>query len=195
MTEWLQSIWGYIVENKDTILGILTSGTLAGIIGLIVAFIKLFAATKSSKKDVSEIKSLLTSVKTLVETTKKLEEEQLAQKEVISIALTHLESLGNTVTVTDNEVQEKLTGIVDILQAAFSTIRSDTARDNINNIVTNIKYGSAKRREELLQKLADLKKVVEDASTNTNDTVTKVLEEATEIVTNTVNSNVGIRRY
>ena len=144
--EFFESIWAWIVANRNTIWAFLTSGSFITAVTSIVMLIKqnkqVVANTNASK----ELNAVLKENKELV-------------KQVDSLTAT-VERLENKITDSVDSMDTLLTkenAMLEVLGLAYQGIRDEGKRTAIQNILTNAKYSDTATRANLIKQIEALK--------------------------------------
>lgn len=165
--EFFESIWSWIIANRNTIWAFLTSGSF---ITAVTSIVMLLKQNKTVVANTSASKEL----NTVLKENKKLNEE--------------VKELKNTVEVQNNKITEmvdsndkllvKTNAMLEVLGLAYNGIRDESTRTSIQNILTNAKYSDTATRADLIRRIEQLKadgQARQDALTETVESVKKTL--------------------
>lgn len=184
MIEWFQNVWQWLVDNWPSILLFFTSGQA---ISLVVAVVSLFRQAKAIKAADNSTKQLNGSVDVFNSATKLYQEnlEAFTNKFIgeLNTVVGGLNAIGDAAKnalIVSEQNKQKTDAIIDALQIAYSTIKDDTVRKAVSDVLVNAKLSDNRERTELLETIAGLKQQVESYSKAMAESVeaaTKVVEE------------------
>lgn len=158
--EWFYNICDWISINWKTIVGTITSLTLGG---TVVDLIAIGKQRKALKVTTDATNDLNTSTKELSETKKEVNENTQSINKMtdqVNLLKQENESLKETV----NETNSKLDTLLEVFSIVYGTLKDDTVRSTVQNLLMNAKYAATNTRAELQKEINELKaKVTEDA--------------------------------
>lgn len=188
MIEIVQNIGSWLQANWQPILTALSTVDLASIAGAIVLLIK---SKKSSDGNTAETKKLNENLEKTSELKKSVDDSVEANKE-LAVEVRYLKEENEHLKESNNEILHKLSSVLDVMAVVYSTIRDDTIRTTVNNIITDAKYTETATRAELERQVKDLQeKVKEDA-----EQMMKAVAEKAESVKTLINpgkNNTNVR--
>ena len=153
--EWLENIWKWIVENKDTIFTVISSAEFIGIIGLVVSLIK---GKKHTTENTTASKELTKAVAEQKETNKTLKTEI----EGLKAENAELKAEVNRSAENTEATLTKVTAIVNALSVVYNnSIKNPETRETVDNILTNAKFAETKTRADLIRVMDELSKKAE----------------------------------
>ena len=184
MIEWFQNVWQWLVDNWPSILLFFTSQQA---ISLVVAVVSLWRQAKAIKAADQSTKQLNGSVDVFNSATKLYQEnlEAFTNKFIgeLNTVVSGLNAIGDAAKnalIVSEQNKQKTDAIIDALQIAYSTIKDDTVRKAVSDVLVNAKLSDNRERTELLETIAGLKQQVESYSKAMAESVeaaTKVVEE------------------
>lgn len=182
MNEFFTNLGNWFIENKDSIILWLQSIGLGGIIGavanIIVAGKRIKANTLSTDNllgalpIVGETKQ---SIDTLVERINVLEADNKALQEQTNVRFTEIQNSLDSILV-------KLNALVETESVKSQTIKDETIRTTVGNVLTNAKYTETQTRAKLLETIAALKQKLQDKSAADTEELTKALNAAQSLI-------------
>ena len=196
MIEWFDSIWSWIVNNYEAIIGFLTSTTFLGVVGAVFTVVKNSKTVKNNSKIITDVQAAfsdtsvintnvalaLTCIQKLPDLIKVLD-EKLSQFDKIS-------------SINNEDLQTKIDSMLEVQRIVYSTIKDDNIRNSVNSILTNAKNAEAMSKGELVKEINELKKIISDNAEALNNAVNKVqVAEATDVKVEEATPNTTLTRY
>ena len=80
------------------------------------------------------------------------------------------------------ETKQSMDALVETESVKSQTIKDETIRTTVGNVLTNAKYNETQTRAKLLETIAALKKKVEESTTANNEEIAKTLAEAQALI-------------
>lgn len=166
--EFFNSIWTWIVNNKDGILAFLTSAEVVAIVGAGILFFKKLKSIKASTQSSADLSAAISENKKLkadiAGLTKQNAEIQAENKKLVE---------------TTDLVLSKITTIEEVLSVVYNhSIKDAETRTTVNNLLTNSRFAENKTRADLIKQLEDLKaqsqKQAEDMKNAVDEAETKI---------------------
>ena len=177
MVEFFRNIGTWLVEHKDGIVVFFTSSNFIAFISTIVLIVKQIAATKASITEVSTANQTLTKTNVLAENVKDV-------SDTAKLTETEVQNLKDNVVEMENKLnkalsflEQKLDAIIDVQSIVYSTIRDETVRQNVANILTSAKFFGDSTKAEMQQEITRLKEAIEATVAVANDAVNKNKEK------------------
>lgn len=177
MVEFFRNIGTWLIEHKDGIVVFFTSSNFIAFISTIILIVKQIAATKASITEVSTANETLTKTNVLAENVKDV-------SDTAKLTETEVQNLKDNVTEMENKLnkalsflEQKLDAIIDVQSIVYSTIRDESVRQSVANILTNAKFFGDSTKAEMQQEIARLKEAIEATVAVANDAVNKNKEK------------------
>lgn len=177
MVEFFRNIGTWLVEHKDGIVVFFTSSNFIAFISTIILIVKQIAATKASITEVSTANETLTKTNALAENVKDVSDTAKSTE-------TEVQNLKDNVTEMETKLnkalsflEQKLDAIIDVQSIVYSTIRDESVRQNVANILTSAKFFGDSTKAEMQQEIARLKEAIEATVAVANDAVNKNKEK------------------
>ena len=177
MVEFFRNIGTWLIEHKDGIVVFFTSSNFIAFISTIILIVKQIAATKASITEVSTANQTLTKTNVLAENVKDVSDTaKLTETEVQNLKDNVIE-MENKLNKALSFLEQKLDAIIDVQSIVYSTIRDETVRQNVANILTSAKFFGDSTKAEMQQEITRLKEAIEATVAVANDAVNKNKEK------------------
>ena len=173
MKEFFENVGLWFVNNWPAIVTFLTSSTFITVITNIVFKVKSIRENRKNKVSQDELKA---SLDTNSEAVKRVDDikEYIA---LMSENINTMKSLYNDLLERYNDVEYKISAILDVLQLAYSTIKNEDIRTTIQKVIANAKLTSLNAKNELEEQLRKLREKIEAATNELKEQVENQLEE------------------
>ena len=153
---WLENIGKWFVENKETILAVLTAIQSSGLIGFIAWAVKSTKQVKLNTKTTETLNKSITCVDGL-------NGEVAEMKGVNKTLIEKCEYLENQMNDLQNSMDILLTKVdamIEVQSVVYTTIKDDKTRATVNNLLTNAKYAVTEQRKKLIDELEALRQQI-----------------------------------
>ena len=188
MIEWFQSIGNWIVTNKDAIVTTLSAIATSGVGVNLWQFFKNRKIVTENTKNASELVAALKENELLKPAVAKVEEILSTVKEKqVALEKKVIDSINGIDTLVT-----KVNAILDVQSLVYQTIKDESTRIAVNNILTNAKYAVTEQRAQLIKELNTLKeenaRITAESNAKVEESVAKATSiiEATNVETKTV---------
>lgn len=188
MIEWFQSIGNWFVTNKDAIVTTLSAVATSGVGVNLWQFFKNRKIVTENTKNASELVAALKENELLKPAVAKVEEALSNVKEKqIALEKKVIDSINGIDTLVT-----KVNAILDVQSLVYQTIKDESTRVAVNNILTNAKYAVTEQRAQLIKELNALKeenaRITAESNAKVEESVAKATSiiEATNVETKTV---------
>lgn len=182
MNEFFANVGNWFIENKDAILlwlqGLCTSGTVGVIINLILTNRKVKANTVSNADLLQALPIVGESKKSmdaLVERIDKLEADNRELQEQNTVRYTEIQN-------SIDSLLNKVNALVETESVKSQTIKDETIRTTVGNVLTNAKYNETQTRARLLETIATLKKKLEEKNVTDSEQIKEALAAAQALI-------------
>lgn len=182
MNEFFGNLGNWFIENKDTIILWLQSIGLGGIVGAIANIIVAGKRIKANTLSTDNLLNALPvvgetkqSVDALVERIDKLEADNKALQEENTIRFTEIQN-------SLDSILAKVNALVETESVKSQTIKDETIRTTVGNVLTNAKYNETQTRAKLLEMIAALKQKMQEKNAADTEEVTKALNVAQSLI-------------
>ena len=175
---WLENIGKWFVENKETILAVLTAIQSSGLVGFIAWAVK---STKQVKLNTKTTETLNNSIACV----DGLNGEVAEMKDVNKTLIEKCEYLENQMNDLQNSMDILLTkvdAIIEVQSVVYTTIKDDKTRATVNNLLTNAKYAVTEQRKKLIDELEALRQQIKTQAEAQKQLVEHAVNKAQSIV-------------
>ena len=175
---WLENIGKWFVENKETILAVLTAIQSSGLIGFIAWAVK---STKQVKLNTKTTETLNNSIACV----DGLNGEVAEMKDVNKVLIEKCDYLENQMNDLENSMDiliTKIDAIIEVQSVVYTTIKDDKTRATVNNLLTNAKYAVTEQRKKLIEELEALREQIKTQAEAQKQLVEHAVNKAQSIV-------------
>jgi hypothetical protein len=175
---WLENIGKWFVENKETILAVLTAIQSSGLIGFIAWAVKSTKQVKLNTKTTETLNKSITCVDGL-------NGEVAEMKDVNKTLIEKCEYLENQMNDLQNSMDiliTKIDAIIEVQSVVYTTIKDDKTRATVNNLLTNAKYAVTEQRKKLIDELEALRQQIKTQAEAQKQLVEHAVNKAQSIV-------------
>lgn len=175
---WLENIGKWFVENKETILAVLTAIQSSGLIGFIAWAVKSTKQVKLNTKTTETLNKSITCVEGL-------NGEVTEMKDVNKALIEKCEYLENQMNDLQNSMDILLTKVdamIEVQSVVYTTIKDDKTRATVNNLLTNAKYAVTEQRKKLIDELEALRQQIKTQAEAQKQLVEHAVNKAQSIV-------------
>lgn len=175
---WLENIGKWFVENKESILAVLTAIQSSGLIGFIAWAVKSTKQVKLNTKTTETLNKSITCVDSL-------NGEVTEMKDVNKALIEKCEYLENQMNDLQNSMDILLTkvdAIIEVQSVVYTTIKDDKTRATVNNLLTNAKYAVTEQRKKLIEELEALRQQIKAQADAQKQLVEHAVNKAQSIV-------------
>lgn len=175
---WLENIGKWFVENKETILAVLTAIQSSGLIGFIAWAVKSTKQVKLNTKTTETLNKSITCVDGL-------NGEVTEMKDVNKTLIAKCEYLENQMNDLQNSMDILLTKVdamIEVQSVVYTTIKDDKTRATVNNLLTNAKYAVTEQRKKLIDELEALRQQIKTQAEAQKQLVEHAVNKAQSIV-------------
>lgn len=182
MVEFFKNLFTWFVEHKDEIVVFFTSTNFAAVISSVILLIKQIKATRTTNKSVENSSSILDKAVELAQSVTSVSDKTASTESNTEEIKVKIDSV-NKQFVNELEIlQQKLNAMLEVQTIVYNSMKDETARKNVFNLLTQAKLVETSKYSELEQQVESLKKKVEE---KVND-VQSVVEETVTTVQNVV---------
>ena len=175
---WLENIGKWFVENKETILAVLTAIQSSGLVGFIAWAVKSTKQVKLNTKTTETLNKSITCVDSL-------NGEVTEMKDVNKTLIEKCEYLENQMNDLQNSMDILLTKVdamIEVQSVVYTTIKDDKTRATVNNLLTNAKYAVTEQRKKLIDELEALRQQIKTQAEAQKQLVEHAVNKAQSIV-------------
>ena len=175
---WLENIGKWFVENKETILAVLTAIQSSGLVGFIAWAVKSTKQVKLNTKTTETLNKSITCVDSL-------NGEVTEMKDVNKVLIEKCDYLENQMNDLENSMDiliTKIDAIIEVQSVVYTTIKDDKTRATVNNLLTNAKYAVTEQRKNLIDELEALRQQIKTQAEAQKQLVEHAVNKAQSIV-------------
>ena len=175
---WLENIGKWFVENKETILAVLTAIQSSGLIGFIAWAVKSTKQVKLNTKTTETLNKSIICVDGL-------NGEVAEMKDVNKVLIEKCDYLENQMNDLENSMDiliTKIDAIIEVQSVVYTTIKDDKTRATVNNLLTNAKYAVTEQRKKLIEELEELRQQIKAQADAQKQLVEHAVNKAQSIV-------------
>lgn len=175
---WLENIGKWFVENKETILAVLTAIQSSGLIGFIAWAVKSTKQVKLNTKTTETLNKSITCVDGL-------NGEVAEMKDVNKVLIEKCDYLENQMNDLENSMDiliTKVDAMIEVQSVVYTTIKDDKTRATVNNLLTNAKYAVTEQRKKLIEELEALRQQIKAQADAQKQLVEHAVNKAQSIV-------------
>ena len=175
---WLENIGKWFVENKETILAVLTAIQSSGLVGFIAWAVKSTKQVKLNTKTTETLNKSITRVDSL-------NGEVTEMKDVNKTLIEKCDYLENQMNDLQNSMDiliTKVDAIIEVQSVVYTTIKDDKTRATVNNLLTNAKYAVTEQRKKLIDELEALRQQIKTQAEAQKQLVEHAVNKAQSIV-------------
>ena len=182
MVELIRNIGQWFAEHKDVIVATVTSSQFAGFVAAIVMLIKQKNAIKENTNQSKSLEDVIKENEKLCNEVQDLKNLVNEQNEILN----DFKDYVITSSKEDNEnismLNDKVNSIIDASSIAWSTIRDEQVRTNVNNILTTAKYREAGKLKDVQTKVVDLQKELLETTQKLQEQIELNAKKVEEVV-------------
>ena len=175
---WLENIGKWFVENKETILAVLTAIQSSGLVGFIAWAVKSTKQVKLNTKTTETLNNAIACVDGL-------NGEVAEMKDVNKVLIEKCDYLENQMNDLENSMDiliTKVDAIIEVQSVVYTTIKDDKTRATVNNLLTNAKYAVTEQRKKLIDELEALRQQIKAQADAQKQLVEHAVNKAQSIV-------------
>lgn len=158
--EFFSNIWKWFSENGQKILAFLTSAEVTGIVLMFVNIIRSHKAIKLNTSSSNSLKVALDDNNTMRKEVDEVKAKQLVLENKVDKLIEEQENANFNLTLTI----KKINTMLDVQSIVYSTIKDDTIRESVNNLLLNAKYNDSEVKSNIQNQLNDLKTKIKNMS-------------------------------
>lgn len=175
---WLENIGKWFVENKETILAVLTAIQSSGLIGFIAWAVKSTKQVKLNTKTTETLNKSITCVDSLNGEVTEMKDVNKALIEKCDYLENQMNDLQNSMDI----LLTKVDAMIEVQSVVYTTIKDDKTRATVNNLLTNAKYAVTEQRKKLIDELEALRQQIKTQAEAQKQLVEHAVNKAQSIV-------------
>lgn len=175
---WLENVGKWFVENKETILAVLTAIQSSGLIGFIAWAVKSTKQVKLNTKTTETLNKSITCVDGLNGEVAEMKDVNKALIEKCDYLENQMNDLQNSMDI----LLTKVDAMIEVQSVVYTTIKDDKTRATVNNLLTNAKYAVTEQRKKLIDELEALRQQIKTQAEAQKQLVEHAVNKAQSIV-------------
>ena len=183
MIEMLKMCWQWVSENYKEVAAFLMSAQFASLVGTLVLVFRSKKKTEANIVSSDQLTATLNKTNDGLVKVDNIDEQLAAANAKVDRLESELAKAKESNAESFNALLTKINAMLEIQSVVYSTIKNDTVRDTVNNLITNAKYVETTTRAKLKQEIEELKKKVETRVNDVMEDVTKAAEVIESAVT------------
>lgn len=193
MTEFFQNIYAWFAANSNKIVAFLTSANFLAMLTLVVNTIRTIKTNKGVAITSTDLKNELTESsknRSVIASIKGVSETIKDVTEATKTAIDETKALLDKELLT---VTNKVNAILEVQSLVYSTIRDDSLRQTVSNLLNTARYNDANTKEQLQSEIDSLKKALNDKMEEVNQTMSDAIDKVQTVVSTPVEQNTPTR--
>lgn len=193
MTEFFQNIYAWLAANSNKIVAFLTSANFLAMLTLVVNTIRTIKTNKGVAITSTDLKNELTESsknRSVIASIKGVSETIKDVTEATKTAIDETKALLDKELLT---VTNKINAILEVQSLVYSTIRDDSLRQTVSNLLNTARYNDANTKEQLQSEIDSLKKALNDKMEEVNQTMSDAIDKVQTVVSTPVEQNTPTR--
>lgn len=193
MTEFFQNIYAWLAANSNKIVAFLTSANFLAMLTLVVNTIRTIKTNKGVAITSSDLKTELAESsknRTVIASIKGVSETIKDVTEATKTAIDETKALLDKELLT---VTNKVNAMLEVQSLVYSTIRDDSLRQTVSNLLNTARYSDANTKEQLQSEIDSLKKALNDKMEEVNQTMSDAIDKVQTVVATPVEQNTPTR--
>lgn len=193
MTEFFQNIYAWLAANSNKIVAFLTSANFLAMLTLVVNTIRTIKTNKGVAITSSDLKTELAESsknRTVIASIKGVSETIKEVTEATKTAIDETKALLDKELLT---VTNKVNAMLEVQSLVYSTIRDDSLRQTVSNLLNTARYSDANTKEQLQSEIDSLKKALNDKMEEVNQTMSDAIDKVQTVVATPVEQNTPTR--
>lgn len=193
MTEFFQNIYAWLAANSNKIVAFLTSANFLAMLTLVVNTIRTIKTNKGVAITSTDLKNELTESsknRSVIASIKGVSETIKDVTEATKTAIDETKALLDKELLT---VTNKVNAMLEVQSLVYSTIRDDSLRQTVSNLLNTARYNDANTKEQLQSEIDSLKKALNDKMEEVNQTMSDAIDKVQTVVSTPVEQNTPTR--
>lgn len=193
MTEFFQNIYAWLAANSNKIVAFLTSANFLAMLTLVVNTVRTIKTNKGVAITSTDLKTELAESsknRTVIASIKGVSETIKDVTEATKTAIDEMKTLLDKEVLT---VTNKVNAMLEVQSLVYSTIRDDSLRQTVSNLLNTARYSDANTKEQLQSEIDSLKKALNDKMEEVNQTMSDAIDKVQTVVATPVEQNTPTR--
>lgn len=193
MTEFFQNIYAWLAANSNKIVAFLTSANFLAMLTLVVNTVRTIKTNKGVAITSTDLKTELAESsknRTVIASIKGVSETIKDVTEATKTAIDETKALLDKELLT---VTNKVNAMLEVQSLVYSTIRDDSLRQTVSNLLNTARYSDANTKEQLQSEIDSLKKALNEKMEEVNRTMSDAIDKVQTVVATPVEQNTPTR--
>lgn len=193
MTEFFQNIYAWLAANSNKIVAFLTSANFLAMLTLVVNTVRTIKTNKGVAITSTDLKTELAESsknRTVIASIKGVSETIKDVTEATKTAIDETKALLDKELLT---VTNKVNAMLEVQSLVYSTIRDDSLRQTVSNLLNTARYSDANTKEQLQSEIDSLKKALNEKMEEVNQTMSDAIDKVQTVVATPVEQNTPTR--
>lgn len=193
MTEFFQNIYAWLAANSNKIVAFLTSANFLAMLTLVVNTVRTIKTNKGVAITSTDLKNELTESsknRSVIASIKGISETIKDVTEATKTAIDETKALLDKELLT---VTNKVNAMLEVQSLVYSTIRDDSLRQTVSNLLNTARYSDANTKEQLQSEIDSLKKALNEKMEEVNQTMSDAIDKVQTVVATPVEQNTPTR--
>lgn len=188
MVEWFENLYNWFILHKDDIVLFFTSTNFLAFLSTVVLLVKQIRTTCKNNQKVDALSNDLTSATTVEKSVDNIQQVVQNVEEVQTSMIASQKETDDKLNI----LLQKLQACLDVQAIVYSNFTDDTARKNINNILTTAKLLETSTVADLKAQLEELQLSIAEKVNDVKETVAVATSKVQNVVDTTTSK---ISRY
>ena len=191
MVSWFENIYLWFVENRESIVAFVTSGTFFTVVASLTAYIKSAKATNKNTNELQEVGKAITN-------NNNISNDVTDVKDGVQTNNANIIKCNNSLELLDQKFKEfsesmlcKVNSMLEVQSIVYSTVKDDNIRNSVNSILTMAKNADTISKAQLQEELDELKSKLAEKFEAVKEAVSDVVNKNDELNTVIDFSSVG----
>ena len=193
MTAFFQNIYAWLAANSNKIVAFLTSANFLAMLTLVVNTVRTIKTNKGVAITSTDLKTELAESsknRTVIASIKGVSETIKDVTEATKTAIDEMKTLLDKEVLT---VTNKVNAMLEVQSLVYSTIRDDSLRQTVSNLLNTARYSDTNTKEQLQSEIDSLKKALNDKMEEVNQTMSDAIDKVQTVVATPVEQNTPTR--
>lgn len=190
MSEFFSNVWLWISTNIPYVVSVISSADFIATAGALFAIFKSNKSTKNNTLSIKDVNKTMKTFTNIDEDVQVLKEDVHTTSNAVDANSKELSKMQTQLDEFVSNIDNKLNAIIEVQRIVYSTIKDDTIRASVNNVLVSAKHLGTKAKAELQSEIDELKKSIKNTVENISNVVNDKLDEVSEKTVGNVDTNV-----
>lgn len=182
MTAFFQNIYAWLAANSGKIVAFLTSANFVAMLTLVVNTIRTIKTNKGVTLASTDLKAELTESAKSRKIIDAIKDVSDSAREIADKTKDSLAEFKTSVDAEMTTIMNKVNAMLEVQSLVYSTIRDDSLRQTVSNLLNTARYNDANTKEQLQAEIDSLKKALNDKMEEVNQTMTDAIDKVQHVV-------------